>query len=122
MMSGGSLLSLIGGKSTAARLLSLGRRYSASRTKMASGRQKALRACLRSSKRRAKRPNRLIKLATHLRDAKETAAEWQDINTEQKMRDAVAEALEPLKDLKNLVDAETPSLHSVAFKPRRRSP
>ena len=49
----------------------------------------------------------LDKIATHLRDAKETAAEWQDINTEQKMREAVAEALEPLKDLKNLVDAET---------------
>ena len=42
-----------------------------------------------------------------MRDAKETAAEWQDINTEQKMREAVAEVLEPLKDLKNLVDAET---------------
>ncbi len=49
----------------------------------------------------------LDKIATHLKDAKETATEWQDINTEQEMRKAIAEALEPLKDLKNLVDAET---------------
>lgn len=49
----------------------------------------------------------LDKINTHLKDAKETVVEWEAINTEQSKRDAIAEALEPLKDLKNLVDAET---------------
>ena len=49
----------------------------------------------------------LDKIASHLRDAKKAAAEWKAIHTEQRMREAIAEALEPLKDLKNLVDAET---------------
>ena len=49
----------------------------------------------------------LDKIASHLRDATKAAAEWKAIHTEQRMREAIAEALEPLKDLKNLVDAET---------------
>ena len=49
----------------------------------------------------------LDKIAIHLNHAKKTAIEWLNINTEQRTRDAIAEALEPLKDLKNLVHAET---------------
>ena len=49
----------------------------------------------------------LDKIASHLRDAKKTATEWNDIHTEQRVREAIAEALEPLKDLKHLIDAET---------------
>ena len=46
-------------------------------------------------------------LATNLTDATESAKNWTTIYTEQKIREAIAEALEPLKDLKHLVDAET---------------
>ena len=49
----------------------------------------------------------LDRIAGHLRDAGETVSEWTKINKEQKMREAIADALEPLKDLKYLVDAET---------------
>ena len=49
----------------------------------------------------------LDKIASHLTDARKTATEWNSIQTEQRMREAIAEALEPLKDLKHLVDAET---------------
>ena len=49
----------------------------------------------------------LDKIASHLKDAKNTASEWKNIYTEQRMREAIAEALKPLKDLKYLVDAET---------------
>ncbi len=51
--------------------------------------------------------NPLDNIARHLKEAKETAAEWNNIHTEQRMREAIAEALEPLKALRNLVDAET---------------
>ena len=46
-------------------------------------------------------------LATELSYAAESANEWTAIHTEQKTREAIAEALEPLKELKHLVDAET---------------
>ena len=49
----------------------------------------------------------LDRIASHLREARETATEWNKIHTEQRRREAIAEALEPLKDLKYLVDAET---------------
>ena len=49
----------------------------------------------------------LDNIASHLRDAKETATEWNSIHSEQRMREVVAVALEPLKELKHLVDAET---------------
>ncbi len=49
----------------------------------------------------------LDKIAKHLNDAKESAAKCETINTVQKMREEIAAALEPLKELKNLVDAET---------------
>ena len=46
-------------------------------------------------------------LASNLTDAAESAKEWTAIHGEQKIREAIAETLEPLKDLKQLVDAET---------------
>ena len=49
----------------------------------------------------------LDEIAARLKGARETATKWVDVNTEQKMREAIAEALEPLKNLKDLVDAET---------------
>ena len=49
----------------------------------------------------------LDEIAARLKGARETATKWVDVNTEQKMREAIAEALEPLKNLKGLVDAET---------------
>ncbi len=49
----------------------------------------------------------LDKIATHVKSARENADQWRKINIEQEMREAIAEALEPLKKLKNLVDAET---------------
>ena len=49
----------------------------------------------------------LDRIASHLRDAGETVSEWTKVNTEQEMREAIADALQPMKDLKYLVDAET---------------
>ena len=49
----------------------------------------------------------LDKIATHLNNAIGTGTKWVDINSEQKTREDIAKALEPLKALKNLVDAET---------------
>lgn len=49
----------------------------------------------------------LDRIAKHLNDAKEAAAKYEEINSVQKMREDIATALEPLKELKNLVDAET---------------
>lgn len=49
----------------------------------------------------------LDRIAKHLNDAKEAAAKYEEINAVQKMREEIAAALEPLKELKNLVDAET---------------
>ena len=46
-------------------------------------------------------------LATSLTDAAESAKNWTTIYAKQKVREAIADALEPLKDLKHLVDAET---------------
>ena len=46
-------------------------------------------------------------LASYLADAAESAKEWTAIHAEQKMREAIADTLDPLKDLKHLVDAET---------------
>ena len=46
-------------------------------------------------------------MATNLADATESAKNWTTIHSQQKMREAIAETLGPLKDLKNLVDAET---------------
>ena len=49
----------------------------------------------------------LDNIASHLTDAKDIATEWNSIQSEQEMREAIAVALEPLKELKHLVDAET---------------
>ena len=49
----------------------------------------------------------LDKLATHLIRAREQATEWNRINSEQKTREAIAQALDPLKNLKQFVDSES---------------
>ena len=116
------MLSLIGGKSTAARLLSLGSALLGEPDEDGKWPPESLEGMLKKLEEASQKAEPLDKIATHLRDAKETAAEWQDINTEQKMREAVAEELEPLKDLKNLVDAETRCSIQSLSKPRRRSP
>lgn len=46
-------------------------------------------------------------LAKALRDAAKYAEDWLVIQTDQRIREAIAEALEPLKDLRGLVTAET---------------
>ena len=46
-------------------------------------------------------------LATELSDAAKSAKDWTGVHAEQKMREAIAEALNPLKELRQLVDAET---------------
>lgn len=48
-------------------------------------------------------------LAKALRDAAKHAEDWLVIHTDQRVREAIAEALEPLKDLRGLVAAETAS-------------
>jgi hypothetical protein len=48
-------------------------------------------------------------LAKALRDAAKHADDWLVIHTDQRVREAIAEALEPLKDLRGLVAAETAS-------------
>lgn len=48
-------------------------------------------------------------LAKALRDAAKHAEDWLVIHTDQRIREAIAEALEPLKDLRGLVTAETAS-------------
>lgn len=45
--------------------------------------------------------------AKHLDAAADAAASWHQINTEQQTREAIKEALEPLKNLRSLVEAET---------------
>jgi len=49
----------------------------------------------------------LDKIAKHLVKAKKAAEDWQTINDIQKVREAIAEAVKPLKDLQKLVDSET---------------
>jgi len=49
----------------------------------------------------------LDKIAKHLAKAKKAAEDWQTINDIQKVREAIAEAVKPLKDLQKLVDCET---------------
>ena len=51
--------------------------------------------------------NPLDNIASHLKEAKKTATAWNEINAEQKMREDIADALDPLKKLRHLVDAET---------------
>ncbi len=48
-------------------------------------------------------------LAKALRDGAKHAEDWLVIQTDQRIREAIAEALEPLKDLRGLVTAETAS-------------
>lgn len=48
-------------------------------------------------------------LAKALHDAAKHAKDWLTIHTDQRVREAIAEALEPLKDLRGLVSAETAS-------------
>ena len=49
----------------------------------------------------------LDKIAKHMAKAKKAAEDWQTINDIQKVREAIAEAVKPLKDLQKLVDCET---------------
>ena len=49
----------------------------------------------------------LDKIAKHLAKAKKSAEAWKVINDVQKEREAIAEAVKPLKDLQKLVDCET---------------
>jgi len=49
----------------------------------------------------------LDKIAKHLEKAKKAAEDWQIINDVQKVREAIIEAVESLKDLQKLVDCET---------------
>ena len=49
----------------------------------------------------------LDKIAKHLAKAKKAAEDWQTINDIQKVREVIAEAVKPLKDLQKLVDCET---------------
>lgn len=49
----------------------------------------------------------LDKTAKYLANARETAKSWQIINSNQKMREAIADAVKPLKELQKLVDSET---------------
>lgn len=48
-------------------------------------------------------------LSKHLTVAADAAAKWAVINKEQELREKIAKALEPLKELRNLVGAETAS-------------
>ena len=48
-------------------------------------------------------------LSKHLTAAADAAAKWAVINKEQELREKIAKALEPLKELRNLVGAETAS-------------
>lgn len=49
----------------------------------------------------------LDKIAKHLDKAKKAANDWQIINDVQKVRETIAEAAKPLKELQKLVDCET---------------
>lgn len=49
----------------------------------------------------------LDKIAKFVGDAKKVAADWNEINRAQKLREEIAESIEPLKDLQKLVDCET---------------
>ncbi len=49
----------------------------------------------------------LDKIAKHLAKAKKAAEDWQTINDIQKVREEIADAVKPLKDLQKLVDCET---------------
>lgn len=49
----------------------------------------------------------LDKIAKHSARAKSSAENWQKINNIQSVREAIAEAVKPLKDLQHLVDCET---------------
>ena len=49
----------------------------------------------------------LDKIAKHISNAKKAAEDWEKINDVQKIREAIAKAVEPLKSLQSLVDSET---------------
>ena len=67
----------------------------------------SLAGMIRKLEEASERAEPLDKISSYLKDAGETAKEWNSIQTEQRMREAIGKALEPLKDLRHLVDAET---------------
>lgn len=60
----------------------------------------------------------LDKIATHLEKAVEAAQAWKAINEVQVVREAVAEAVSPLKDLQVFVDCETHRTRRDLIRPR----
>ncbi len=67
----------------------------------------SLQGMVRKVEEASEKANPLDDIANHLKEAKKTATDWNDIHTEQRTRENIAVALEPLKRLRHLVDAET---------------